>query len=287
MACLKVGPSTGLTTCSTSRSTLALKPSFNSSSKARIPRALVTRALGGDSTSGKKPVCPVPREQQPVYELAALQDAFMFDWPKLSLPHFAARIAGLWGGAFLFTVPVSAATFSAPDELVQLLSASVIGSGFLVMVVVLRLYIGYSHVGSRLFSATIEYEETGWYDGEIYVKPPEMLTRDRLLGAYQVRPVLDTLKTSLLGLAGVMAVAMVLLVTTPSPRQMAANASTSAPPRAYSSAAAAPAADYWQSVQQYEPWALQEQEQGEDADAPQLQRSSILDHMRKPAPSLQ
>lgn len=37
---------------------------------------------------------------------------------------------------------------------------------------------------------------------QIYVKPPEMLTRDRLLGAYQVRPVLDTLKTSLLGLAG-------------------------------------------------------------------------------------
>lgn len=35
---------------------------------------------------------------------------------------------------------------------------------------VLRLYLGFSHVGSRLLSATVVYEETGWYDGQ--VSPP-------------------------------------------------------------------------------------------------------------------
>jgi hypothetical protein len=33
----------------------------------------------------------------------------------------------------------------------------------------------------------VDYEETGWYDGEVFVKPPEVLTRDRLLGMYEVR----------------------------------------------------------------------------------------------------
>ncbi len=39
----------------------------------------------------------------------------------------------------------------------------------------------------RLLSATVEYEETGWYDGQVWVKTPQMLMRDRLLGTYQVR----------------------------------------------------------------------------------------------------
>jgi len=33
----------------------------------------------------------------------------------------------------------------------------------------------------------VEYEETGWYDGQVFVKPPEVLARDRLLGSYEVR----------------------------------------------------------------------------------------------------
>ena len=30
-------------------------------------------------------------------------------------------------------------------------------------------------------------EETGWYDGQVWVKTPELLARDRLLASYRVR----------------------------------------------------------------------------------------------------
>lgn len=33
---------------------------------------------------------------------------------------------------------------------------------------------GWSYVGDRLLSAVIPYEETGWYDGQMWVKPPEV-----------------------------------------------------------------------------------------------------------------
>ena len=36
-------------------------------------------------------------------------------------------------------------------------------------------------------TSQVEYEETGWYDGQVFVKPPEVLARDRLLGSYEVR----------------------------------------------------------------------------------------------------
>ena len=28
--------------------------------------------------------------------------------------------------------------------------------------------------------ATVPYEESGWYDGQVWIKPPEILIQDRL-----------------------------------------------------------------------------------------------------------
>jgi len=43
------------------------------------------------------------------------------------------------------------------------------------------------YVGDRLRTATLDYEETGWYDGATFHKPQEVLVRDRLLAAYEAR----------------------------------------------------------------------------------------------------
>lgn len=43
------------------------------------------------------------------------------------------------------------------------------------------------YVGERLRTARLDYEETGWYDGATFHKPQEVLVRDRLLAAYEVR----------------------------------------------------------------------------------------------------
>ncbi len=49
------------------------------------------------------------------------------------------------------------------------------------------------YVGDRLRTATLDYEETGWYDGATFHKPQEVLVRDRLLAAYEVRAMLVVL----------------------------------------------------------------------------------------------
>ncbi len=64
--------------------------------------------------------------------------------------------------------------------------SAALGALLVVAVAVLRIYLGWAYVGDRLLSAAVEYEETGWYDGQIFVKPPEVLARDRLLGSYEV-----------------------------------------------------------------------------------------------------
>ncbi|KAJ0454141.1 hypothetical protein HanIR_Chr15g0736821 [Helianthus annuus] len=69
---------------------------------------------------------------------------------------------------------------------------------------------GWSYVGDRLLSAVIPYEESGWYDGQMWVKPPEILACDRLLGSYKVKPVIKLLKQTLVG-TGVLLVTAVFI----------------------------------------------------------------------------
>ena len=55
-------------------------------------------------------------------------------------------------------------------------------SFFTCLVLLVKLFIlsllfmrqGWSYVGDRLLSAVIPYEESGWYDGQMWVKPPEV-----------------------------------------------------------------------------------------------------------------
>jgi Conserved in the green lineage and diatoms 27 len=59
---------------------------------------------------------------------------------------------------------------------------------------VARIYTGWSYLGSRLLAPTIEYEETGWYDGALERKTNTELARDRLLYADRVKPVVQRLQ---------------------------------------------------------------------------------------------
>ncbi|KAF6255565.1 hypothetical protein COO60DRAFT_199272 [Scenedesmus sp. NREL 46B-D3] len=162
--------------------------------------------------------CPVPTDQQPIQELKQLQEMFLFDWATMPVSAFARKLATVWLGFFItMGLPVSAFTFDLHKELLQCLTAASAGSSFIVTVLVWRLYLGWQHVGDRLISATIEYEETGWYDGQVWVKTPQVLMRDRLMSNYTVKPALARLKRTLLGLGGSLAAAMILLASVPPP----------------------------------------------------------------------
>jgi len=58
----------------------------------------------------------------------------------------------------------------------------------------IRLYLGWSYVIKRLLSSTIFYEESGWYDGQIWIKTAASLTRDRLIGLYEIIPFVNRMK---------------------------------------------------------------------------------------------
>jgi len=158
----------------------------------------------------------VPSDQRPANELKALREDWLYSWAQLPPAALLGRVGLLFGGVFaLLGAPISNGTFDPARQPAEFALAGGAGSLVVVTIVLVRTYLGWAYVGNRLLSAVVEYEETGWYDGQLFVKPPKVLARDRLLGAYEVKPVLARLKGVLLGsglaLAVVSAVLSVLI----------------------------------------------------------------------------
>ena len=56
-----------------------------------------------------------------------------------------------------------------------------------------RLYLGWNHIFNRLISEKVEYEESGWYDGQVWEKPLGLKEKESLIASIEVKPILKNL----------------------------------------------------------------------------------------------
>ena len=145
--------------------------------------------------------CPVPAEQQPLNEYEELKSSWLFRDCTLALREYITKIAWIWGLSWLVAGPVAAASFTPHKHIAQFILCGAAGASVGVVLALLRLYLGWSYVCDRLGSPTIFYEESGWYDGQTWIKPLELLTRDRLIVTYQIKPILQRLQLTFAALA--------------------------------------------------------------------------------------
>ncbi|KAK1372570.1 Protein conserved in the green lineage and diatoms 27, chloroplastic [Heracleum sosnowskyi] len=160
--------------------------------------------------------CPVPLDQQPVNEYQSLSSSQPYSWASGDFSEYCSRLF-VTGVSFALFVGLPVSWYGSVgvglDPVKRVLGA-VCGGFFVATFVVVRMYLGWAYVGNRLLSATVEYEETGWYDGQTWVKTPEVLARDRLLGSFSVKPVLSRLKNTLVGLGLSLFMCIILFINT-------------------------------------------------------------------------
>lgn len=140
--------------------------------------------------------CPVPLEQQPVNEYQELAQSWFFPWPTLSKWQFALKLTKVWLWSLFICAPIASASFFPQDQTLAFILSSALGSSLFVAFALIRLYLGWSYIGDRLTKTKIVYEESSWYDGQIWEKPLEFYRRDQLIFQYQVQPILIRLKKS-------------------------------------------------------------------------------------------
>ena len=138
--------------------------------------------------------CPVPKKQRPINEYIDLVQSDFFNWPTQNESVFVKQIIKIYFFIFLIFFPLSNIFYTNNQSFVKLFLANLgLSCGFLFLVL-LRLILAWTYIQRRLYNPSVFYEESGWYDGRIWVKSKPILVQDRFIHTYQVLPILKKLR---------------------------------------------------------------------------------------------
>ena len=136
--------------------------------------------------------CPVPREQQPTNEFIELSKSIIFSWPKTK-KSLILILTKFWVGAFVLFLVISSGSVYFKSSLLKYILLSFFSSLSIPLLIIIRLYLGWKHVFRRLTSERVEYEESGWYDGQVWIKPLVLKEKESLIATIEVKPILNNL----------------------------------------------------------------------------------------------
>ena len=136
--------------------------------------------------------CPVPKEQQPTNEFIDLSKSKIFSWPK-SKKSFLLVLLKFWLATFVVFIVISSGSAYFKTFTVRYIILSFFSSLSLPFLLTVRLYLGWNHIFKRLSSEKVEYEESGWYDGQIWIKPVNLKEKETLIAFLEVKPILNNL----------------------------------------------------------------------------------------------
>ena len=136
--------------------------------------------------------CPVPKEQQPTNEFIELSKSKIFSWPK-SKKSLTFILLKLWFVTFLLFIFISSGSVYFETSKLRYILISLFSSLSIPLLLSLRLYLGWNHIFKRLTSEKVEYEESGWYDGQIWIKPINLKEKESLIALLEVKPILKNL----------------------------------------------------------------------------------------------
>ena len=136
--------------------------------------------------------CPVPKDQQPTNEFIELSKSKIFSLPK-SKKSFSFILLKFWAATFFLFIVISSGSVYFETYTLRYVLLSFFSSLSLPFLFSIRLYLGWNHIFKRLTSEKVEYEESGWYDGQIWIKPVNLKEKESLIALIEVKPILKNL----------------------------------------------------------------------------------------------
>ena len=157
----------------------------------------------------KESKCPVPRDQQPTNEFIELSKSKIFSWPKTKKSLILVLLK-FWIGAFILFLIISSGSIYFKTSTLKYILLSFFSSLSIPFLISIRLYLGWNHVFKRLTSEKVEYEESGWYDGQVWLKPLVLKEKESLIASLEVKPILKNL-IQIFSIISVLALSGILL----------------------------------------------------------------------------
>jgi hypothetical protein len=164
-------------------------------------------------------LCPIPEDQKPIIQYIELKTGAFSSWVflkkkdyELSLGFFFVlgfmilSLPDIFQQFFLFFENFSSnlIVFNSFNEVFYILSnffnffylkVLIVNCFFLFLFIILL--VRYSDIENRFSKSFVVYEESSWYDGQIWQKPISILKIDNLIQSQKIKPVLDRIRKTL------------------------------------------------------------------------------------------
>ena len=159
-----------------------------------------------------KTICPVPLKQRPLNEFNSIRNSWIISWPLLEKNIFYRKLVHSW----IFIIPISLiisyGSSYLKNNIFDLSITSLTASIIFPILLVIRQWLSWLYIYKRLNSEKIEYEESGWYDGQVWEKPIDWRSKDLLIAQHQVKPILNHLKTIIIVLISSLFISLLLIL---------------------------------------------------------------------------
>ena len=159
-----------------------------------------------------KIICPVPPNQRPLNEFNSIRYSWINSWPFLDRSTFYRKLTYSW----LIIIPISLTISYGSDYLknniFELIFLSFTASVAFPILILIRQWLSWVYIYKRLNSEKIEYEESGWYDGQTWEKPISWRAKDLLIAQHQIKPILNHLKVIILLLISIIISSLLFIV---------------------------------------------------------------------------
>ena len=138
-------------------------------------------------------ICPVPLNQRPLNEFNNIRNSWIISWPLLEKSIFYRKLIFSWIFITPISMIISYGSTYLKNNIYDLTFTSLTTSLIFPILLLLRQWLRWLYIYKRLNSEKIEYEESGWYDGQVWEKPIDWRAKDLLIAQKQVKPVVNHL----------------------------------------------------------------------------------------------
>ena len=139
---------------------------------------------------------PVTANQIPLFEFNKLTKSHFYSWP-LDKNRLYIKLIISWFLFLLISIFIGTGSILITHDHYKLLTVELFSSLLLPIVLITHLLISWQYILKRLLSENIEYEKSGWFDGNIWQKPNNWRVRDLLIAQYEVKPIIKQLMNPL------------------------------------------------------------------------------------------
>ena len=160
-----------------------------------------------------KIVCPVPLNQRPLNEFNSIKNTWIISWPFLEKNIFYRNLTISWLFAIPFSLTISFGSNYLKNNIFELIFVSLTASIACPILLLMRQWLSWEYIYKRLNSEKIEYEESGWYDGQTWEKPVDWRAKDLLIAQHQIKPIINHLEVIIIILISIVIFSLLFILS--------------------------------------------------------------------------